>query len=209
MQSRRLARLSTNRPPAARLPARASSSAIRSSFGDVSGSRRSAAPNQCAALDGEPGGCLASLAEGRDRAEVALAGRALDVVGARRRCRPPSCERFGATLVGRQPPAAPGGLVDGPSDQGMPEAEPPRHVGLADEIEHQELVDGVHRRVLGCPGRGRRQLGLEGITRHRRSFEHQACALREQGQLFAQRGGDGGQDAVVGQRDVGTGGECT
>ncbi len=138
----------------------------------------------------EAGGRLAGLAQDLDGGEVALAGQALDVVGARRRRRAACRERLGASLVGAQPPAAPGGLVDPPSDQGVPEAKPPWHVRLADEIELQELVDGVHRRLLGRGRRGRGQLGLEGVTRHRGAIQHQARRLGQQCELLGQRGGD-------------------
>ena len=57
----------------------------------------------------------------------------------------------------------------------MAEPEAPRDVGDADEVELQELVDGVHRRSLGHVRRGGGQLGLERIARHRGSFEHQAA----------------------------------
>ena len=128
-------------------PARASRSSTRSSAGAVCGSRRSASPNQCAALAGASrDGFLAGLAQDGDGADVALARRALDVVGARRRRGAARRERLGAPLVGAEPPAAGGRLVDRAPDERMPEAEAPRHVGGADEVELQELVDGVHRR---------------------------------------------------------------
>ncbi len=123
----------------------------------------------------EPCCCLAGLAQDGNGGDVALARRPLDVVRARRRCRTPRRERLGAPLVGPKPPAAGGGLVDRAPDERVPEAEASRHVGGANEIELQELVDRVHRRRLGRRGRGRRQLGLERIARHRRSFEHEAC----------------------------------
>ena len=85
----------------------------------------------------------------------------------------------------------------------MPEAEAPGHVGRVNEIEPQEFIDRVHRRSLGRGGRGRRQLGLERVARHRRAFEHQARVLGQQRELFGQRGGDGGRDADAGQRDLG------
>ena len=81
----------------------------------------------------------------------------------------------------------------------MSEAKAAGHVGGANEIELQELVDGVHRRRLRHGGRGRRQFGLEWIARHRRSFEHEASAVGQQRELFAQRGGDRGWDLEAGQ----------
>jgi hypothetical protein len=71
--------------------------------------------------------------------------------------------------------------------------EPPRHLRLADEIQLQELVDGVHRRCLGYRRRSRGQLGLEWVASHRCAFEHQASWLREQRELLGQRSGDRGR----------------
>ena len=153
----------------------------------------------------EPCCRLAGLAQDRNGTEVALARGALDVVGARRHGRTSCGERLGAPLVRSQPPACRGGLVDRTSHQRVPEAEPPRHIRLADEIELQELVDGVHRRVLGRPRRGRGQLGLERVARHRRAFEHRARRLGQQRELLGQRSGDGGRD-TDGQRQLGSAG---
>ena len=83
----------------------------------------------CGACRREPDGFLAGLAQDGGGADVALARRALDVVGARRRCSPSRRERLGAALVGAEPPAAGGGLVDRPAHERMPEAEAPGHVG--------------------------------------------------------------------------------
>jgi hypothetical protein len=85
----------------------------------------------------------------------------------------------------------------------MPKAEPPRDVGLTDEIEHQELVHCVHRGVVRRPRRGRRQLRVEWVARHRRSFEHQASIPGHHGKLFAQGGCNCSRDADVGHRDLG------
>jgi hypothetical protein len=54
----------------------------------------------------------------------------------------------------------------------------------------KQLVDGVHRRRLGCGGGRGCQLWLERIARHRGSFEHEAPGLGQQCELFGQRGGD-------------------
>ena len=121
------------------------------------------------------------------------------MVGARRRRRSPHRERFRAPLVGPEPPAARGGLVDSAPDERVSEAEASGHVGRANEIELQELVDCVHRRRLRGGGRGGRQFGLEWIARHRRSLEHEASAVRQQRELFAQRGGDRRWDLEAGQ----------
>ena len=60
----------------------------------------------------------------------------------------------------------------------MAEAEAAGHVGVADEIELQKLVDCVHRLSLGRIGCRGGQLGLEWIARNRRSSQHAACAVR-------------------------------
>ena len=112
----------------------------------------------------------------------------------------PARERLGAALVGAETPATGSGLVDRPSDERVPEAEASRDIGRANEIEPQELVDRVHRRSLGGRRRGRRQHGSEDRP-PLPPFEHEACP-RQQCQLLAQRGGDRGRNADVGQRDV-------
>jgi hypothetical protein len=109
--------------------------------------------------------------------------------------------------VGSQSPPVGRGLVDRAADERVPEAEASGHLGGAKEIELQELVDGVHRRRLGRSGRRRRELELEWIARDCRAFEHTASAVRQLGQLFAQRGGDGRCDPDAAERDLGnTGG---
>ncbi len=118
---------------------------------------------------------------------------------AHHRSRPPRRERLRAPLVGPQPPAAGAGLVHRAPDEWVPEAEAPGHVGAAHEIKLQEFVDCVRRRRLRRGGRGRRQLGLEGIARHRGSFEDEASAVRQQPELLAQRGGDRRWDIEAGQ----------
>ena len=77
----------------------------------------------------------------------------------------------------------------------MPEAKAPRHIGCANEIELQEFVDRVHRRGLGRGRRRRCELRLERVAGDRRSFEHDACSVREQRELLGQCSGNGGRDA--------------
>ena len=69
----------------------------------------------------------------------------------------------------------------------MPKTEAPRDVGGPDEIETQQLVQGLDRRRLGNGGGSRGQLGLEGIARHRRTLEHEARVVRQQAELLEQR----------------------
>ncbi len=139
----------------------------------------------------QPDGLRARLAKHGRGADVAFARRALDVMGAGRRCSTPRRERLGATFVSHEPPAAGGGLVDRPTDERMSKAEAPGHAGRAQEIELQELVDRLHHRRFGHPGRGRHQLGLEGITCHCCSLQNEACRLGEQRKLAGECSDDG------------------
>ena len=129
-------------------------------------------------------GLFAGFAQHGDRVGVALAGRALHVMGARGRGGAARREQLRAALVRPQPPTTGRGLVHRAPDKRVPEPEAPGHIGLTDEIELQQLVDRVHRvrfrRV--CPRR--RQLGLERVTGHRSSFQHTACAVREERELL-------------------------
>jgi hypothetical protein len=147
----------------------------------------------------EPCCCLARIAEDGDGCDVALARRALDVVGARRRCRSSHRERFRTPFVGPESPAARGGLVDGAPNERVSETEASGHVGRANEIELKELVDCVHRRHLRGGGRGGRQFRLEWIARHRRSLEQGATAVGQQRELLAERGDDRRWDLEAGQ----------
>ena len=61
----------------------------------------------------------------------------------------------------------------------MPKAVPARHVGRADEVESEEHVEGLDRRLLGGTGCGRRQLGLERIAGDCCPFEYETRGLRE------------------------------
>ena len=135
----------------------------------------------------EPDGFVSGRAQDGRGVDVALARRALDMMGAGR-CRGASiCERVGAALVSAQPPTACSCLVDGGPHERVPEAETPWHVGGAEKIESQELVDGLHHRPLGQLGRCGRQLGLEGVSCHRRPFQDEARAIRQQRELVADR----------------------
>ena len=93
----------------------------------------------------------------------------------------------------RQPPAR--GLVDRAPDERVPEAKAPRHVGAANEIEPQELVDRVHRRTPRMsrprppPARARTDRPPPPLLRARRRASSDSSA-----ELLAQRGGDGRRD---------------
>ena len=79
----------------------------------------------------EPDRLLAGLAQDGRGGDVALACRALDVMGARRSRSTPRSERLGAALVGHEPPPAGRCVVDGPANERMSKAEAPRHVSRA------------------------------------------------------------------------------
>ena len=82
----------------------------------------------------------------------------------------------------------------------MPEPEAPGNVGLADEIQAQQLVERVDRcRLVGSGGRGR-QLGIEGVSRDGGALEDEACLLGEQRELLGERGGDRSRDVDAGER---------
>ena len=111
----------------------------------------------------------------------------LDVVRARRGGGAARGQRGGTALVRPESPATGRGLIDRPAHERVAEAEAPRHVGVANEVAAQQLVQCVHRRRLGHARRGGRQLRLEGIARDRRALEDAARAGRQDGQLLRQR----------------------
>ena len=82
----------------------------------------------------------------------------------------------------------------------MPEPEAPGNVGLADEIQAQQLVERVDRCRLGGSGGRCRQLGIEGISRDGGAFEDEPCLLGEQSELLGERGGDRGRDVDACER---------
>ena len=147
-------------------------------------------------------GGLARLTESRDGGRVALPRRALDMMSALyRRCAARG-ERLGASLVRAQSPAAGRRLVDRPSNERMPEAKAARHLGLANEVELQQLVQGLERRRLGGRRGGRGQLGLERVAGYRCPLEHQPCAVREESELLGQRGGNRGRHVEIRRREL-------
>jgi hypothetical protein len=97
---------------------------------------------------------LAGLAQDRDRLQVAVARRPLHVMGALERRDAARGERARAALVRAEPPAAGRGLVDRAPHERMPEAEAPRHVGLAHEVEAEQLVQRVQCARLVLQGGG-------------------------------------------------------
>ena len=86
-------------------------------------------------------------------------------MGSGRDVGPSRQERLGRSLVGSDSPAARCRLVHRATHDRMAEAEPSRHVGRADDVAREQLVDGLHRLLLADVGGRCRHLGLEGIAR--------------------------------------------
>lgn len=87
-------------------------------------------------------------------------------------------------------PAAAGGLVHGPSDDGVPEPEPPRHVGAPRGISGEQLVERLKCVCLRYVRRDRSHVQLERIARHRRAVEHLLRLLTQQRKLLREHGRD-------------------
>ena len=149
------------------------------------------------------GGGLPRLAQSGDGGRVALARRTFDVMRALRRGGTARGERLGASLVSAQSPTARRRLVDRPPDQRVPKAKAAGDVGLADEVESQQLVQRVERRGLGNRRGGRRKLGLERVAGHRSALQYEAGGIRQKGELLGQCAGDRGRDLEIGGRQVG------
>ena len=155
----------------------------------------------CCARGRTMGGCFPGLAQGGDGDCVALSPGALDVVRAFGRAHTAGCERVGAPFVRAQPPACRRRLVDRPSHERMPEAKAARHVGLADQIELQQLVDGAERR------RARRTAaaavassGSNGSPATAAPWSTRRASSGEERELFGQRGRNEGRHVQVCQR---------
>ena len=82
---------------------------------------------------------------------VALPPGPRNVVGAFCRRGAECLERGGAPFMRAQAPARGRRLIDGPSDERVPEAKPAGYVGLANEVEPEEGVQRLER----LPARGR------------------------------------------------------
>jgi hypothetical protein len=130
-----------------------------------------------------PRGHPAGLEQDLDRLLVALLGRLLDVVRALRGRGAAGGERLGRTRVGGQAPAAADGLVDRPAHQRMAEGEAARDLRGADEIEREQVVEGVERLRFGELADRRRQVRLEGLAGHRCRVEQGARGGRQRLQL--------------------------
>ena len=112
-------------------------------------------------------------------------------------------ERLGAALVRAQSPTAGRRLVDRPSNERVPEAEAAGHLGLANEVEPQQLVEGLERRRLGDRRGGGRKLGLERVAGHRCPLQRKACAVRQESELLGQRRSNRGRHVEIRARELG------
>ena len=72
----------------------------------------------------------------------------------------------------------------------MTEAEAPRHVRLAHEVEAQELVERIDCLAVGRRGGRRSDLRRERVAGDGSSLQHAPRRRRQQPELLAERGGD-------------------
>jgi hypothetical protein len=106
-------------------------------------------------------------------------------------------ERREATLVRAQTPAAGRRLVYRSSNQRVPEAEASGHLGLANEVDPQQLVQSLEHRRLGDRSGSGRKLGLERVSGYGCPLQHQACAVRQENELLRQRRGNRGRHVEI------------
>ena len=155
---------SANCPVATSALARASRSSTRASAGASSGSSRSAraepAPRRSRARAARPPPRPHAGSRRRRRRPVARSARR----GARAppADAPRAAERVGAALVRAEAPAGRRRLVDRPPNERMPEAKAAWHLGLANEVEPQQLVEGLERRRLGTAAAAAASSGSNG-----------------------------------------------
>ena len=146
---------------------------------------------------------VAGLTQSRDGGRVPLPRRTLNMMRALYRGCTAGGERLGAPLVRAQSPAAGRRLVDRPPDERMPEAKAARHLGLPNEVELQQLVQGLERRRLGGRRGGGGQLGFERVAGYRCPLKHGPCAVREKRELLGQRGRNRGRHVEIPGRELG------
>ena len=99
-------------------------------------------------------------------------------------------EGVGAALVRAQPRAAGHRLVDRVADERVPEPEAPGNVGLADEIQAEQVVEGLDGGRAVLSGSRGRELRVERVSRDGGALEDEPCGLGEQSELLGERGGD-------------------
>lgn len=145
---------------------------------------------------------VAGLTESRDGGRVPLPRRTLDMMRALYGGCSAGGERLGAPLVRAQSPAGGRRPVDRPPDERMPEAKAARHLGLPNEVELQQLVQGLERRRLGGRRGGGGQLGFERVAGYRGPLQHDPCAVREKCEFLGQGGRDCGRNVEIRGREL-------
>ena len=130
---------------------------------------------------------LAGLAQHRDGLRVAVPA-ACSTWWARAGADAPRAASASAQRVVRaEPPAAGRRLVDRAAHERVAEAEAAWHVGGADEVAAQQLVERLHRRGLRDAGRCGGQLRARTGRRRRRRPRAPPAVAGQQRQLLAQR----------------------
>ena len=86
----------------------------------------------------------------------------LDMVRARRRGRAALRQRRSGPLVSAQPPAAGRRLIDRAAHERMTEAEPPRNVRRADQVQREQIIERVDRGLLATPAAAAARSGSNG-----------------------------------------------
>ena len=140
------------------------------------------------------------LHEQRDRLLVARHGRALDVMRAHRRGSMHRGQRGGRSGVGADPPPLRDRVVHGPAHDRVAEAETPRSLCGADEVELDQLVDRGEDVALGLLGDRTDELGLERLARHRGRLKRPARIGPGGDQLLPDRGDDRPGNRAAGSR---------
>ncbi len=148
-------------------------------------------------------GRLPGLTQSRNGSRVAAPRRALNMMRALGSRRAAGAKRVGAALVRPQSPTAERRLIDPPSNERVPKAKAAGHLCLADEIELQQLVQGLERRRFGDRRRGRHKLGLKRVAGHCCPLQCKACASRQESELLAQRDSNRGRHAEILARELG------
>ena len=103
----------------------------------------------------------------------------------------PRGECVGCASVGREPPTGRCSLVDGPSDERVPEDELARHRCRANEVAGDQLIEGAEALRVRELGDRCREIGLERLAGDSRAPEQCLLLRRQRSDLLRQRGRDG------------------
>ena len=119
------------------------------------------------------------------------------MMGTLARRRPERLERRCGARVGGDPPPGAGACVDGVAHDRVAEDEPPRHLGRADELEREQLVERREAVALVALGDRRDQLGLERLARHRGRLQESPRAVGELLELLGERRGHRARNVLL------------